>query len=122
MGFGDTAKKIQTLADTAEQMYGRLKALRTEVDATKQTVDETSERVQSLESELDEQRALLEAIGDELDVDTETVIDNADISGGGAATDEEAEAQPANDAASNTDAADDTDTADDSTAPSKTSG
>ncbi|ESS08893.1 MAG: hypothetical protein A07HN63_01101 [uncultured archaeon A07HN63] len=122
MGFGDTAKKIQTLADTAEQMYGRLKALRTEVDATKQTVDETSERVQSLESELAEQRALLEAIGDELDVDTETVIDNADISGGGAATDEEAEAQPADNAASNTDAADDTDTADDSTAPSETSG
>ena len=113
MGFGDTAKKIQTLADTAEQMYGRLKALRTEVDATRQTVDETSDRVQSLESELAEQRALLEGIGDELDIDPEAVIDTADIDTGGSATGEEAEAESADDAASQTTAASDTGTADD---------
>ena len=76
MGLGSTAKKIQTLA---EKMYRRLNALRKEVESTKRTVEDTGGRVQSLEAEIAEQRVILEAIGDELDVDIEAAVDDADL-------------------------------------------
>ena len=79
MGLGSTAKKIQTVADTAEKMYRRLNALRKEVESTKRTVEDTGDRVQSLEAEIAEQRVILTAIGDELDVDIEAAVDNADL-------------------------------------------
>src|SRR6056297_252381 len=78
MGLGSTAKKIQTVADTAEKMYRRLNALRKEVDSTKETVEETGDRVATLETEVAEQRVILEAIGEELDVDIDSVVADAD--------------------------------------------
>ena len=79
MGLGSTAKKIQTVADTAEKMYRRLNALRKEVESTKRTVEDTGGRVQSLEAEVAEQRVILEAIGEELDVDIEAAVDSAEL-------------------------------------------
>ena len=79
MGLGSTAKKIQTVADTAEKMYRRLNALRKEVESTKRTVEDTGERVDTLETEIAEQRVILEAIGEELDIDTGAAVDDADL-------------------------------------------
>ena len=94
MGLGSTAKKIQTVADTAEKMYRRLNALRKEGESTKRTVEDTGGRVQSLEAEIAEQRVMLEAIGDELDVDIEAAIDDADLDVDTGATTDDSEEIP----------------------------
>ena len=80
MGLGGTAKKIQTLADTAEKMYQRLNELREQVQATHDSVTDTTDRVKRLENEMAEQRALLNAVAGELDIDVETVSAEAHIS------------------------------------------
>jgi len=81
MGFGSTAKKIQKVADTAEDVYQRLTALREEVEATRETVEATAERTERLEAEVAEQRAmmdrLLEANGLDPAVEREALGDDA---------------------------------------------
>jgi len=79
MGFGDTAKKIQTLADKAERTYQKINELRNEVQETQETVVDTSERVQQLENEVAEQRAVLDAVAREVGVDLESVSTEAHI-------------------------------------------
>ncbi|MDZ5810932.1 DUF5798 family protein [Halorubrum sp. AD140] len=79
MGFGDTAKKIQTLADKAERTYQKINELRSEVEETQTTVLDTSERVQRLENEMAEQRAVLDAVAREVGVDLESVSTEAHI-------------------------------------------
>ncbi|MFC5277825.1 DUF5798 family protein [Halorubrum rubrum] len=79
MGFGDTAKKIQTLADRAERTYQKINELRTEVEETQTTVLDTSERVQALENEMAEQRAVLDAVAAEVGVDLDAVSTEAHI-------------------------------------------
>ncbi|MFC5135058.1 MULTISPECIES: DUF5798 family protein [Haloferacaceae] len=79
MGFGDTAKKIQTLADKAERTYQKINELRTEVEETQTTVLDTSERVQALENEMTEQRAVLDAVAEEVGVDLDAVSTEAHI-------------------------------------------
>lgn len=79
MGLGGTAKKIQLLAEKAEQMYEKLNELRTEVERTQDTVNGTAERVQRLEVEMAEQRAVLDAVAEEIGVDLETVSTDAHI-------------------------------------------
>lgn len=79
MGLGSTAKKIQMLAEKAEQMYQKLNELRTEVEHTQTTVNDTSERIQKLEVEMAEQRAVLDAVATEVGVDLETVSTDAHI-------------------------------------------
>ena len=79
MGFGDTAKKIQTLADRAERTYQKINELRDEVEETQTTVLDTSERVQLLENEMAEQRAVLDAVAREVGVDLDSVSTEAHI-------------------------------------------
>ncbi|WP_435073709.1 DUF5798 family protein [Halorubrum sp. HHNYT27] len=103
MGFGDTAKKIQTLADKAERTYQKINELRSEVEETQTTVVDTSERVQRLENEMAEQRAVLDAVAREVGVDLESVsteahiteAERADGDAGGSGDDD----QPTDDAA-----------------------
>ncbi|TKX87422.1 hypothetical protein EXE43_03245 [Halorubrum sp. SS5] len=106
MGFGDTAKKIQTLADRAERTYKKISELRDEVDETQETVKDTAERVKTLENEMAEQRAVLDAVAEEVGVDLARVSTEAHI------TDAE---ETAADAADDADAAEGDD-ADDTTA------
>ncbi|MFB6167366.1 MAG: DUF5798 family protein [Haloferacaceae archaeon] len=73
MGFGSTAKKLQKVTEMAEKVYGKLKELRTEVDATRETVEETAERTARLEAELAEQRALVDRLLEANGVDPESV-------------------------------------------------
>jgi len=75
MGFGNTAKRIQTLADKAEQTYQRLNELRNEVQQTQTTVTDTAERV----NEMAEQRAVLDAVAREVGVDLDSVSTEAHI-------------------------------------------
>jgi hypothetical protein len=75
-------------------MYRRLNALRKEVESTKRTVEDTGGRVQSLEAEIAEQRVILEAIGEELDVDIEAAVDDADLDGDSEATTDDSEEIP----------------------------
>jgi len=95
MGFGDTAKRIQTLADKAEQTYKRLNDLRDEVERTQTTVNDTGARVRALENEVAEQRAVLDAVAREVGVDLDSVSAEAHIT----------EAETATDAGADTDAA-----------------
>lgn len=79
VGLGDTAKKIQTVADKAEKTYKRLEELREQVNETRETVNDTNERVSSLETELAEQRAVLDALAEESGVDVDAVLTEAVI-------------------------------------------
>ncbi|MFB6301798.1 MAG: DUF5798 family protein [Haloferacaceae archaeon] len=79
MPLGSTAKKLQKVANTAEEVYGRLAELREQVEETQETVEETSRRVDRLEAEAAEQRALLEAIAEDRGIDLDTVPTRAHI-------------------------------------------
>jgi len=76
MGFGSTAKKLQTVVDMADKLYTKLSELKTQLQATQDTVEGTNERVDAIGRELAEQRALLEAIADEQGIDTDAVLDD----------------------------------------------
>ncbi|MFC6726966.1 DUF5798 family protein, partial [Halobium palmae] len=85
MGLGGTAKKLQKVAEMAEDVYQRLNEVRDEVRRTQETVAETRDRVDGLESEVTEQRALIEAIAAEQGIDVESVRATApDAEAGGA--------------------------------------
>jgi peptidoglycan hydrolase CwlO-like protein len=73
MGLGSTAKKLQQIADMAEDVYARLNQLREQVNETRATVDETKARVDDMDRELAEQRALVEAIAEKQGVDVEAI-------------------------------------------------
>jgi len=79
MGFGDTARKLQSVADTAEDVYRKLTELREQVVATRESVERVDRRTDRLEAELAEQRALLDAVASELDVDVAETTASAHI-------------------------------------------
>ncbi len=91
MGFGDTAKKIQTLADRAERTYKKINELRDEVAETQTTVLDTAARVEALEVEMAEQRAVLDAVAEEVGVDLDRVSAEAHITDAEAAETGDAE-------------------------------
>ncbi|MDT3436495.1 DUF5798 family protein [Haloarcula sp. 1CSR25-25] len=74
MGLGSTAKKIQKVADIAEDLYKKVNELKTQLEDLRSTVDETNARVDGMEQELAEQRALIEALAEDRGVDTESVV------------------------------------------------
>lgn len=83
MGLGNTAKKIQTVADRAEQLYVQVKDVSERLVGVEKSTTETVQRVRTLERELAEQRALVEAIAEEQGVDvaaveTDAVIEEVD--------------------------------------------
>jgi len=79
MGLGSTAKKLQTVADKAEQLYAQLQDVRERMTELEASAQDTSERVQAIERELDEQRALLTAIAEEQGIDPDRVLADAAI-------------------------------------------
>lgn len=90
MGLGSTAKKLQKVADVAEDVYAKLKELREEVDATRETVETTAERTTRLEAELAEQRSLIDHLLAANGVDPESVdLSDAEPPVGGTAADGE---------------------------------
>jgi hypothetical protein len=99
MGIGGTAKKIQKVAEMAEDVYKKLNELREQVVEMRETVGETKARVDNLEAENAEQRAILEAIAEEQGIDLDAVIADAHITEAEEADDEaesaESETPPA---------------------------
>jgi predicted nucleic acid-binding Zn-ribbon protein len=79
MGLGSTAKKLQTVADRAEQLYVQVKEIQERLLGVEESTTETVERVRSLERELAEQRALIEAIAEEEGIDVGAVETDAVI-------------------------------------------
>ena len=75
MGFGSTAKKLQKVADIADDLYTKVNELKSQLQALRETVEETNERVEDLDDRMDEQRALLEAIAAEQGIDTDAVVE-----------------------------------------------
>jgi methyl-accepting chemotaxis protein len=98
MGFGSTAKKLQQVADMAEDVYKRLNQLRDQVEETRRTVVETSERVDTLERELAEQRAIVEALAEEQGLDVEAVTAEAHVVDAAASDSEDETSSPSSDA------------------------
>lgn len=69
--MGSTARKIQAVADRAEDLVNQVGDLRERMLALEGTVEDNNEAVQELRSEMKEQRRLLEAIAEEQGVETE---------------------------------------------------
>ncbi|MFC6976007.1 DUF5798 family protein [Halomicroarcula sp. GCM10025709] len=91
MGLGSTAKKIQKVADIAEELYSKVNELKSQLQELRGTVEETNDRVDELDRELAEQRALLEAVAEEQGIDVATVQTDALIDDAEAATDTDAD-------------------------------
>jgi len=79
MGLGSTAKKLQTLGDTAEKMYNRVGELKEQLQDLRETVETTGDQVDHLEHRVERQEALLEAIATEHDVDVESALAEAGV-------------------------------------------
>lgn len=79
MGLGGTAKKIQALAERAEQTYEQMMELRERIVHLEESVDETNARVSGLRVESEKQRVLLEAIAEEHGIDSEQLLAEAAI-------------------------------------------
>ncbi|AXG07264.1 hypothetical protein DU500_12990 [Haloplanus rubicundus] len=73
MGLGSTAKKLQQIADMAEDVYARLNQLREQVTETRETVEETKSRVDEMDHELAEQRAIVEALAEREGIDVDAI-------------------------------------------------
>ncbi|MDY7083357.1 MAG: DUF5798 family protein [Halobacteria archaeon] len=78
MGLGTTAKRIQQLADLAENLVQQSKELRNRVIGLEESVDETGERVETLETQLEEQRAIIEAMAEQQGVDVDEAVSGVD--------------------------------------------
>jgi len=79
MGLGSTAKKLQRIADVAEELYKRMNEVRDQVVETQETVSETRERTERLELELAEQRVVLDAIAEREGIDVEAITADVHI-------------------------------------------
>lgn len=77
MGFGSTAKKLQKVADLADDLYTKVNDLKTQLQSLQGTVETTNERVDDIDQELAEQRALLDALAEQQGIDTEAVLEDA---------------------------------------------
>lgn len=99
VGLGDTTKKLQKLADTAEELFVKLNELRQQVQETRERVNATHDKVSELEHEQAEQRALLEALAEQQGVDVDQVLTEAAIEEAEPAVTEVDEESEATDAA-----------------------
>jgi len=79
MGLGSTAKKIQSVADRAEQLYKQLSDVRERVMKLEETTTETGDRVERMETELEKQRAVLDALAADRGIDVDQVLADAAI-------------------------------------------
>ncbi|WP_255191241.1 DUF5798 family protein [Natronobeatus ordinarius] len=79
MGLGSTAKKLQMISDSAEQMYKQVQELQGRIISLEEEVDETHETVTTLDHRVEEQRALLVAIAEEQGLDAEEILAEAAI-------------------------------------------
>lgn len=79
MGLGSTTKKIQMMADKAEQLYAQLNEVKKQLEDLRVKVDTTHETVTELGIKHEQNRAILEALAEEQGIDVEKVITEASI-------------------------------------------
>lgn len=68
MGLGGTAKKLQTLTDTAEKLYQQLVEIKDRIVGLEETTDKTQAEVEAIAAQLDRHEAILEALAEEHDL------------------------------------------------------
>mgnify|MGYP000232915304 CR=1 FL=1 len=78
MGLGSTAKKLQTLVETAEDLYQRVNDLRERLVRMESTIDETNQRVETVEGDVAELRALAEAVADDQGLDVAAILEDVE--------------------------------------------
>lgn len=81
MGLGGTAKKLQRIANMAEEMYARVNELREQLNGLGQTVEQTNATVEQLRREHAETRALVEQLAEQEGIDVEEVLQNTNVQG-----------------------------------------
>jgi uncharacterized coiled-coil DUF342 family protein len=74
MGLGNTAKKIQRVADMAEKLYQKIDELREQVNEVRAHVETTSRKVERIERDMDQQRAVLDALAREQGIDVDSLL------------------------------------------------
>jgi methyl-accepting chemotaxis protein len=74
-----TAKKLQKVANAAEELYGKMNEVIGRLTDLEAEVERTSAQVDQIEYELGEQRAILEAIADAQGLSVDEVIESADL-------------------------------------------
>ncbi len=79
MGLGGTAKKLQRIANMAEEMYARVNDLREQLNGLGQTVEQTNASVEQLRREHAETRALVERLAEKEGIDVDDVLTNANV-------------------------------------------
>lgn len=79
MGLGGTTKKLQRIANMAEEMYARVNDLREQLNGLGQTVDQTNTTVEQLRREHAETRALVEQLAEKEGIDVDEVLTNANV-------------------------------------------
>ncbi|ERH13651.1 MAG: hypothetical protein J07HB67_02694 [halophilic archaeon J07HB67] len=78
MGLGSTAKKLQKVADIAEQLFKRINAMRSEIQDLQGAVEGAESDAAELRRELAETRALVEAVAESEGIDTEAALADVD--------------------------------------------
>lgn len=79
MGLGSTAKKIQVLAERAEQMYTQVGELRDQIQELRDTVEETGRKVETMEQRNERQWVILRELAEEQGIDVDVVLAEASI-------------------------------------------
>lgn len=73
MGLGGTAKKLQKIANMAEELYARVNDLREQLNGLGETVEQTNAAVEQLRREHAETRALVERLAENEGIDVDAV-------------------------------------------------
>jgi len=79
MDLGNTAKKLQRATKVAEESYKKMNELLERIQRLQEDLETTSRQVDRIERDVAEQRALLEALAEAQEVDTEAVLERAEL-------------------------------------------
>lgn len=79
MGLGSTTKKIQLVAERAEQMYKQVGELREQIHELRDTVEATGDKVDKLEKRDQRQWLILQELAKEQGIDVDVVLAEASI-------------------------------------------
>ncbi len=79
MGLGSTAKKIQVLAERAEQLYSQVGELRDQIHELRDTVEATGRKVDTIEKRNERQWVILRELAEQQGIDVDVVLAEASI-------------------------------------------
>ena len=97
MDLGTTAKKLQRATKVAEESYKKMNELLERIQRLQEDLETTSRQVDQIERNVAEQRALIEVLAERQGVDTEQILEQADLP---PAPEDPAESEPSKQATS----------------------